>query len=286
MMFGFKFGLLASSALTAPPTRKITFKIWGASGGGGNSGNYSGGGGFTKGDLLSVPVGTQFKIVVGSHGKQLLHGSLLNRAQQYGGGGTSGSSDWGSGGGLSGVFAGTDPVTFDSAGQSRAIMIAGGGGSNQEGQAGGAGGGSVGGNGGGPTGSAVAGTGGTQSAGGTGVNGGSQLKGGNGGGAGGGAGYWGGGSSSNTSGSENRAGAGGGSGYIGGASGFVPTNATTVAASGPTPAGGAEEGYGGGAGNGVTGYADGNHGRVAVFVDDVLHTVFTYTGADQTFTVP
>jgi len=198
--------LVTDSGLTseAPTTKSVTFKLWGAGGGsasGGTDGGPGGGGGFVTG-TVNVNVGTTIYAVVG----------------QGGPGGLSGRG--GSGGGYSGVF--TSSVAQGNALLIAGGAGGGSRGSSTYGSYGGAGGGTTGGSGQASAGSAPGG--GTQSAGGAVGSGGSNgnagaaLQGGSntehasGGTAFGGGGSGGGDASSFTAG-------GGGGGYFGGGSG-------------------------------------------------------------------
>jgi hypothetical protein len=160
--------------------KRIKFKIWGAGGGKGVYSNYNAGGagGYTSGEMAVNP-GDQYVIVVGQGGIGegiARYGSGGDVTFGGGGYGTTGDAPGASGGGLSGIFSGTTPISFDAAGQARAIAIAGGGGGSCAYSSGGGGGGGLAGL------STNGGKGGTQTSGGTETFGadGSALKGGNG----------------------------------------------------------------------------------------------------------
>ena len=104
----------------------IDVKAWGAGGGryhriSMSNAAPSGGGGSAFG-TLSVTPGEVLTIVVGQGGSYKFGGHQTN---VYGGGGLASLNA--NGGGLSGIFTGSSILTFDSAGQSRALVVAGGG---------------------------------------------------------------------------------------------------------------------------------------------------------------
>jgi hypothetical protein len=214
---------------TSPSTIKI--KCWG--GGGGTGLVYGAPGGYSYGEL-SVTPGTTYTVVVGKGGVFLTQNEGPGPGS-YGGGGQSSSLGFsGNGGGLSGVFTGSNSITFTSStDRQRAVIIAGGAGGGGWTDYSGGGGGSSGGTGNG----GYPGTGGTQSANGSNpyagnsgnqMQGGGNTSGGDGGGAGGGGGgYYGGGTGFNGDSPAGNSGGGGGSGYIGGV-----TNGTTTQGSG------------------------------------------------------
>ena len=107
----------------------IHIKVWGAGGGGSNyQSQYSpgGAGGFVSG-TLPVNAGDQFSIMVGRGG---ISDNSTATGPIYGFGGSPTARFFGSyGGGLSGVFSGATPILPTS--QSRAILIAGGGGAGE-----------------------------------------------------------------------------------------------------------------------------------------------------------
>jgi len=244
----------------------ISVKAWGGGGAGYNyagSANRGGGGGYSTTELTVAP-GENLTIVVGSGGS-VCPSATNPGAIVYGGGGQCGDLGYGGqGGGLSGVFNGSETVYFNSTSQSRTLIIAGGGGG--AGAMGGVG--NIGGAGGGLFGDAsncsgVNGMPGSQTSGGIGygVNGsGSALKGGRasdsdgGGGGGGGAGYFGGGAGTN--------GASGTDGCGGGGSGYAITG-TTTAGNGQDP-GSKEDIDRGTAGIGGNTDVAGNNGRVII----------------------
>ena len=244
----------------------ISVKAWGAGGGGYNyasNANKGGGGGYSNAELTVTP-GENLTIVVGSGGS-VCPSATNPGAIVYGGGGQCGDLGYGGqGGGLSGVFNGSETIYFNSTSQSRTLIIAGGGGG--AGAMGGVG--NIGGAGGGLFGDAsncsgVNGMPGSQTSGGIGygVNGsGSALRGGRasdsdgGGGGGGGAGYFGGGAGTN--------GASGTYGCGGGGSGYVITG-TTTAGNGQDP-GSKEDIDRGTAGIGGNTNVAGNNGRVII----------------------
>jgi hypothetical protein len=265
-----------------------SIKIWGAGGGGSNSGDAAGGSGGYATGTWSVIAGTVYKIVVGQGGD---------------GGGTIGGG--GGGGGLSGIFSTSTTVftgaTPTSGIQSNSLLIAGGGGGAAGGNGdnnatyGGAGGGTTGGTGradtrgGNPAGAGTlnGGGGGTQSAGGSaapdtgggygnpdagtalrggdaaapggrrsarygGGGAGSNAYGGSYGGGGGGGGYYGGGGGQD----YYSSGGGGGSGYIG--AGMTATltagnSVTTGNATAPNAASASSTGIGLGGGSNTAG---------------------------------
>ena len=106
----------------------LTVQAWGAGGGGGDS-LPGAAGGYAEATIPVTP-GSTLTIVVGGRGIPLPPSSSPV-AGGYGGGGDSGTlygrELGGSGGGLSGVFSGGATMTFDATGQSRALVIAGGG---------------------------------------------------------------------------------------------------------------------------------------------------------------
>lgn len=190
----------------------LTLMIRGAGGGGGYAGSGVGGaGGMSSGTYIAKDTDSFF-VVVGQGGSAIApNGGTGSRPT--GGGGLAGNLGYGGqGGGYSGLF-------LNSATQSNALLIAGGGGgASYEDRSGGAGGGASGAS--GAAAADIGGTGGTQSAGGTGGTGtvaGSALQGGDcsssgdgGGGGGGGGGYFGGGAGS---GSNPGSAGGGGSSF-------------------------------------------------------------------------
>lgn len=108
---------------------EIHIKIWGAGGGGSNfQSQYSpgGAGGFVSG-TLPVNSGDQFSIMVGQGG---ISDNSTTTGPIYGFGGSPTARFFGSyGGGLSGIFSGAAPILPTS--QSRAVLIAGGGGAGE-----------------------------------------------------------------------------------------------------------------------------------------------------------
>jgi hypothetical protein len=247
----------------------IRFFLWGAGGIGQGGGNFQavGGGAYVEGNLSTSP-GTQYSIIVGRAGQS----GLAN-----GGGTTVGSG----GGGFSGIFSASPAANT-------VIAIAGGGGGSGYNANG------FGGGGGFPTGSAAIGSGsqgggGTQTAGGSSlVTAGSQLAGGNGGagdggGGGGGGGWYGGGGGTGQGG-----GGGGSSTYLSSIFNVVTANGGTGQNTVPTAtsAGGTNSPfwispYGNGGQNGlvVIGYTQAP-------ILSTIDTTFSYTGADQSYTVP
>ena len=256
----------------------IDVKAWGAGGGRYHrtsmSAAASGGGGGSAFGTLSVTPGEVLTIVAGHGGS---YGYSGHQATVYGGGAVATHGSGANGGGLSGIFTGSSILTFDSAGQSRALVVAGGGGGAGMTVGGtynaGAGGGTI-----GQT-SVSAGYGGagggTQSAGGAGVTGtdgangsagqnGAALMGGGTGneaGGGGGGGYYGGGGGrySGSAGSK-VTGGGGGSGYI--HPSRISSGALTVG-NYATPANSSDADRGG-AGSGATSGTDGGNGLVVI----------------------
>ena len=253
---------------------KIRVKAWGAGGGGGGKsgwadGGRAGGGGFAQGDINVTP-GTTYTIVVGQGGIQ------RDPNSKYGGGGEA-NNTWGpgSGGGCSGLFAGTGTVfsgaTPQSGAQGRALVLAGGGGGGGSNRSpnttnGGAGGGTTG-NPGNSNYSNNNGRGATQAGGGASrTQAGSALRGGNCNtsyGAGGGSGYFGGGAGYYQE-PLDMGGGGGGSGYIAGSvqSGILQTG-TNGSSSGGSAAQASDVDNGGSGGGG--GYdQSGSPGRVYI----------------------
>jgi hypothetical protein len=288
--------LVTNSGLTseAPTTRSVAFKLWGAGGGsasGGTDGGPGGGGGFVAG-TYNLSIGTSIVAVVG----------------QGGPGGLSGRG--GSGGGYSGVF--TSSVAQGNALLIAGGAGGGSRGSTSFGSYGGAGGGTTGGSGQASSGSAA--TGGTQSAGGTAGSGGSNGNagsalqggsntehasggtafggGGSGGGdassftaGGGGGGYFGGGSGGDS-------GGGGGSSYVGTATSTTNTqgNITAGSGAGGLTANSSDAQYpgsvgDGGAHTGGSGSNAGENGAIAYQIDGGSWVALSYTGSNQTFTI-
>ena len=288
--------LVTDSGLTseAPTTKSVAFKLWGAGGGsasGGSDGGPGGGGGFVAG-TYNLNVGTTIVAVVG----------------QGGPGGVSGYG--GSGGGYSGVF--TSSVAQGNALLIAGGAGGGSRGSSSYGSYGGAGGGTTGGSGQASAGSAPGG--GTQSAGGAAGSGGSSGNagsalqggsntsqtsggaafggGGSGGGdgssftaGGGGGGYFGGGSGGD-------AGGGGGSSYVGTATSTTNTqgNITAGSGAGGLTANSSDAQYpgsvaDGGAWTGGAGSNAGENGAIAYQIDGGSWVALSYTGSNQTFTI-
>ncbi len=281
MNANFAYVLNALSAL-----QQMTIYAWGAGGGGniGWGGSVGGPGGFTSLTINSTfTPGTTLTVVVGK-------------------GGITNSDAQGTGGGYAGVFLGTPS-------QANALIIAGGGGGSAYSSAiSGAGGnpastGTSAASGGIPT-IAAGGTGGigTVSNGGAGSSlqggygGGSSYSisyggGGNvspnvGGGGGGGGGYYGGGGGAVTSGYINVGGAGGLSYYTsayGGFGAYVSGFAGTMTA--PNTASSYYTANAAMGGSNTSGATTGGNGLV-VIINKGIVTTFTYTGANQTYTIP
>ena len=130
----------ADQQFTVPAgVNRIIVHAWGAGAGYRSGSNQSGSspGGYTRATVLVTPSDV-LTVVVGQRG-----GATFPTVTTYGGGGGQldsscnagfgfDSSGWhgarGSGGGLSGVFEGGEAMTFDAAGQVRALVVAGGGG--------------------------------------------------------------------------------------------------------------------------------------------------------------
>jgi uncharacterized repeat protein (TIGR02543 family) len=196
-------------------TKEILVEVWGAGGGGTVAyygPDYGGGaGGYTKATISTATAGDQLTLKVGKGG------TVRTTTSAYGGAGVGGNTsglEGSSGGGYSGVFAGTTPLAISgggggaSPGHDSAGIAGGGGGANQSGTA--------------STSTTAGGRGGSTSAGGAKAascaTDGAQYTGGNGCGAGaeagggGGAGYYGGGGGSSNG--QSNGGGGGGSGYL------------------------------------------------------------------------
>lgn len=208
----------------------LTVKMWGA--GGGGSGGSGGAGGYV-GATLGVTAGQVLKIVIPKGGGKV--DSVSNLGSSYAGSGRNvmynNSTNFGAG--YCGIFL--NSVSF-----ANAVLVAGGGGSGGNVNAGG--------NGGSTTGDSVpswnscigavtGGGGGTQSAGGSGQTAGGQLQGGDAGNtsnyptAAGGSGYYGGGSGYGSNGNCGGNAGGGGSSYVGGISGITVSNITNTKSS-------------------------------------------------------
>ncbi|MDO9186840.1 MAG: PKD domain-containing protein [Bacteroidia bacterium] len=119
----------ADQLLTVPSCAiQMKIKIWGAGGGGStyNAETAGGGaGGYVEG-FLTVTPGDVFSVMVGEGGA--CDGTA--DAVSYGFGGSYSAPNYGGfGGGLSGIFTGTGAITSND--QSRALLIAGGGGSSE-----------------------------------------------------------------------------------------------------------------------------------------------------------
>lgn len=234
------FSTAGTTTWTVPTNvTRVTFKLWGAGGGGGGVFNGTagagGGGGFVSGTATVTP-GQVFRIVVGAGGTD-----GADEATNNGGGG-------GGGGGYSAVLIGAAATT--TATTTLFIAAGGGGGSGEDddgldGAAGGAGGGftgttgatpgtseAVGGGGGTPTSGGGAGTAGSATAGSWLTGGRGSATGGTSPGAGGAGGNNGGnrGGNGSTSGSDSPGGGGGGGGWFGGGGGG--TTSTTDGAAG------------------------------------------------------
>ncbi|MDD4082173.1 MAG: LamG domain-containing protein, partial [Sphaerochaetaceae bacterium] len=248
----------------------INVKMWGAGGGGGQgcgSTGSGGGGGYSTADIV-VTQGQTYSIVVGRGGSSL-PASTNPGNTVYGGGGLAPAIGFaGQGGGLSGIFLSGETVTYDSSGQSRAIIIAGGGGGGGcQNYAGGAGGGETAQDGAGPE--TQYGHGATQLAGGISAYSdgaspaGSEMQGASsgstgdsGGAGGGGGGYFGGSCGWNGDTPLGNSGGGGGSGY-------VPEGGTTLTGSNEVPANSSDSDRGT-AGEGGAYANSGNSGRVVI----------------------
>ena len=269
------FGYTGSAATYTIPANvsSVTFKAWGAAGGGGNSIEIGGGGGFTE-ETLTVTPGENLNVKIGGGGTRNWSGNghgggggwtSIERsgtplAGAGGGGGASANGYAGSGGGVNG------------------LSTNGGGGGTQT--AGGASGGTGGNSGSSLQGGSVnMGSGGVSSAGG-------YNGGGSGGnspspfflGGGGGGGYFGGGSGPGV-GSGANANGGGGSGY-------APTGTTTAGGSNGNVANSSDIDYPGGVGNGIA-VLTGQHGYAVIkyaipLVDTVAESVSTTITADPT----
>lgn len=290
--------------------KTIKFKMWSAASGGTNTpsgwpaANDGAGGGYLEFEI-TADSGDQFVIMVPHGGNgQSTTGAVSYQAPgfRYGNGGSeTGTDPFASGGGMAGVF-----VTSVSA--ANALGICGGAGApgNGTGATGGPGGGTTGASG-GSSGSITGGAGGTDSAGGSGGTGGgasstpgagSALQGGvyaanTYGGNGGGAGWYGGGTGDNDYGTgANQSGAGAGSSKTQSVGAYTPRSITHTQGSGTSPGNSADGdrisgvGVGGAKSATTTGGAPGGNGQITVYVNGVKHTDFTFTGANQTFTVP
>ena len=273
---------------------RIFIQCWGAGGGGGtvggwSLGSYGGGGGYSEGYLYNIAAGTSLTLIVGGGGQ------VNNTTSAFGGGGIASPAGadnrYGSGGGgYTGIFNGT-------VSQANAIIIAGGGG----------GGGSSrstpnnsGGGGGGFTGqdglsdwdgsNMYRGMGGTQytagraSVGATNAQTQGALQGGPSaitsyGGAGGG-GFFGGSGGSYAE-SNTMAGGGGGSGYI---NGSYIREATSITGDRSSSGGMHKLNWDGTSGMGGNYQSAGQNGMIAITRNGTT-TIYSYTGANQTFTV-
>ena len=250
----------------------IRFFLWGAGGVGQNGSRSlnsgSGSGAYMEGNIQTTP-GTVYSIVAGRLG-------VFNVAPAIANGGASGGGTGAGGGGFSGIFLGATPSA------ATVIAIAGGGGGSGLNGAGPGGGGGY------PAGASVTGgaNGGTQTAGGTGTYPGSQFAGGVAGfggdccGGGGGGGWYGGAGG-------NFPGFGGGYGGAGGSSTFISSVFNVVSVNGNT-------GPIGLAANQASPFwispygQSGQTGLVVIGYTPVplSPTIFNYTGAYQTYTVP